>query len=518
MRVILFVVLLALLSGCWSHEAARPQSGLVTERGSLSEVAWPARDTERVRELMERTPREIFTLRLREGVDPASISDSDREAVKPTAEVVYKAIHARNLLRLVKQPEKDPNGFIQRMEFMFMGFKPNGYLISSRTLEALEKRKAVEARLRPDAPPTKPSSPEVLAKVKFEMVDNSALHLESGLPVHIPEPREGVKGLLIHLQSLGANDYEPQVLDEFRKRGWAVVDLKPQSFITSPVPEEWYDEIKSLETEYRDLMKGVFAEAVAQSDRLKPREVSRLARSHPNWSRYMEVETRLGKLRRGGFQACSDEDRSRVAAEIAAQIDQGMAGAAYAVESILDYVDTQRRDLQGMPTVLMGFSAGALATPTAAAWMESVKPGRLSGVVVIAGGCNLLRIARESSFSDGGLKILCGEEPVKKEVESQLFDLYLSASKLDPYHTAPLIAHLPVLQVHATKDTWVPAPTGELLHQRLNYPERLTLRGDHDILFYLLTQKQKWIADWVEREVHPVVAQSAKAAINRAVR
>jgi hypothetical protein len=133
--------------------------------------------------------------------------------------------------------------------------------------------------------------------------------------------------------------------------------------------------------------------------------------------------------------------------------------------------------------------------------MEAVKPGRLSAVVVIAGGCNLLRIARESSFTDGGVRLWCGEEPINKALGAQMSDLYLAASKLDPYHTAPLIAHLPLLQVHAGSDTWVPKATGEQLYERLNNPERLVMSGDHDVLFYLLPGRAKWIADWVERSV-----------------
>lgn len=510
--ICVLLALLTLLTGCWSHQPAHPRAGAVEPVAPLAAAVWPARDTEQVRVIMEQTPAEFIEVKLRPGVDECSLHEIEKGMLGPTYLVKYKGVHARNLLRIYEKPKHESALGTASFSFLFMGFEPNGFLMSSRTLEAGKARRELETKLNP-----KSAAPLHFVSTddeKLTRIDISHLHLEDGLPVFIPPPTAApVKGLVIHLQSLGANEYEPKVLEEFRRRGWAVIDIKPQSYIRSPIPEAWHAEIRDLAVEYKQLQDEIYA---AGSGPAKVAAAIKNRKNHPKFARFDEVEKRQGKLRRGGFQVCNDADLSKVAGEIAWEIDQGMAGAAYGVESVLDYVDTQRPDLQNVPTVIMGFSAGALATPTATARMEAVKPGRISAVVVIAGGCNLLKIARESSFSDGGLRVLCGEQPVDKPTGSQLDDLYLAASKLDPYHTAPLIAHLPVLQVHAGKDTWVPKATGELLYERLNCPERLVLSGDHDILFYLLPQKSKWIADWVEREVHPARAQSDQAASEHA--
>jgi dienelactone hydrolase len=235
-------------------------------------------------------------------------------------------------------------------------------------------------------------------------------------------------------------------------------------------------------------------------------------RSTPKFKRWQEIQGRLSKLRQGGFDASREEDLAPLAATIARELDQALAGAAYAVEAVLDYVDKQRPDLQNIPVVMLGFSAGALATPTAAARIDAISPGRISAIVIVGGGCNLFRLSQESSFTDGGLKIRAGQDRAPKATIDKLSDLYLKASKLDPYYTAPLIAHLPILQVHASTDTWVPAACGELLYERLDYPERLVMSGDHDYLFYFLPKRAKWIADWVERAASSSTASGHASA------
>ncbi|HYE61908.1 MAG TPA: hypothetical protein VD997_07915 [Phycisphaerales bacterium] len=512
--ICLLLALLAVLSGCWSHQPARPRAAIVESR-QLDEAAWPARDTQQLRTILEQTPDSIHIWRRRDGVEESALNDAERQLIAPTNTVAYKGIHARNLLRIFKRPDS-AGGLVGWAEwgYLFMGFQPNGFIVSSRTLENAAKSEALRANL---APPlrVKLPAPKPEANPRIEPLDLTHLHLDEGLPVYIPEPSANpVRGVILHLQSLGANEYEPKVLDEFRERGWAVIDLKPQSYIRSPIPEAWHEEIRTLEARHRDLQAEVYA--LDTRDNAKMAAASRNAKNHPKYAEMERVFKRWSKLRKGGYQVCTDADVSKVAKEIAWEVDQGMAGCAYAVESILDYIDTQRPDLQNKPVVLMGFSAGALATPTSAAWIEARHPGRISAVVLIAGGCDLLKITRESSFHDGGVRIICGEEPVDKAVAAQVNDLYLASSRLDPYHTAPMIAHLPILQVHASKDTWVPKATGEMLYERLGGPERLNLSGDHDVLFYLLPGKKEWMADWVERAVQPARPQATGAASEHA--
>jgi acetyl esterase/lipase len=219
----------------------------------------------------------------------------------------------------------------------------------------------------------------------------------------------------------------------------------------------------------------------------------------------IEVQKRLAKLKSGGFQTKNDADLPGVAKAIASEVDEALAGAAYAAQAILEYVNEARPDLQGIPVVVMGFSAGALAAPTVAARIHD----RIDAVVLIGGGCDLFRISQESVFTNGGIVLLSGEEKAPKSTVEKLDKLYLEDSKLDPYYTAPLIADLPVLQLHASSDTWVPCATGEMLYERLNHPELLTIRGGHEYLFYFLPGRKSFIADWVERVSAPHYASRA---------
>ncbi len=486
--------------------------GRATPRPTLPADAWPARDVEPLVPLFEATPDRIPFYKIKDGVDPATLSDDERKLVeKARYELEYKGIHGVNLLRLYKRrPPTKSDDFSALLDFgfLFVGFHSNGAIISSRTLEVIEQRRKLDQALAVPVAPD-PEKTEKAAEQRIEEVLEAPLYPDSGLPVYIPPAKEGFKpkGLLIHVQSMGANDYEPKVLKEFERRGWAVIDIKPQDYINSPIPESTYEEIRTLDAKLRELRKEIFVRQPPERDKdgtikvVSMKETVNRWQRHPKYQEYMDTQMRHSKLRQGGFQACSDEDLPRVAAEIAAVIDQGMAGAAYAVETILDYVDTQRPDLQNIPVVLAGFSAGALATPTIAARLEETQPGRIQAVILVGGGCNLFRLAMDSTFSDGGLRVLCGEEPVSKQVIDKLSDLYLAASKLDPYHTSPLISHLPILVLHASRDTWVPAAMGDLLYERLDYPERLVMSGGHEHLFYFLPGRAKWIVDWTERKV-----------------
>ncbi len=491
--------------------------GHASPRPTLPEGVWPARAVEPLTAIHDATPDKVYLFRVKDGVDPATLSDAERKIVeKPHYELAYKGIHGVNLLRLFKEKEAAKPGDLNAVfdfTHLFVGFKPNGAILSSRTLDSIARRRALEKDLNPVIPVVAPDA-KAIAKAKLEGVDSSHLYLDDGLPVRIPPAKPGVRprGLVIHLQSLGGNEYEPKVLQEFERRGWAVIDLKGQSYIHSPISQSSHEEIRALGARTRELASEIFQTPAAKGTELAvvsledaKRENAKdaLARiqRHPRYKEYMEVQSRLSKLRQGGYQACSDADLPGIAAEIAASIDQGMAGAAYAVETILDYVDTHRPDLQNIPVVLAGFSAGALATPTIAARLEEIQPGRIQAVVLVGGGCNLFRLAMESTFSNGGLRVLCGEKPASKQTISKISDLYLAASKLDPYHTAPLITHLPILVLHASSDTWVPAAMGELLYERLDYPERLVMSGGHEHLFYFLPGRAGWIVDWTEKKV-----------------
>lgn len=518
-------LILPTLSGCWSHSPARPRAldaspaAPATPPAALPPGAWPRRDVEVVRPLLERTPREVFGYGVRDGVDPATLTQEETNLVRrPEYVVHYQGLHADCLLRIYEDPPPtETPGLSAFINGLMNGFTPNTRIVSSRTLESRTRRADLEERLSPPPPTESVPRNSAAGTTSLSMVAPAApmpriqaldlddrLYLESGLPIRIPAAGEGgsvgkkPRGVIIHLHALAGNEFEPKVMEAFKKRGWVEISIKTQTEIECPIPEGWHAEIVRLTAESRELSRQISGESAGV-----PLEVSdwkkeqRRIGGHPLYPRYQEVSTRLRTLRAGGFQACVPADLPAVAATIADQIDQGLAGASYAVEAVLEYIKQQRPDLQGVPVALIGFSAGALATPTAAARVHD----QIDAVVIIGGGCNLLRISQESTFADGGLKVRCGEEKVPRATVERLSELYLEASVLDPYHTALLIQDLPILQVHASTDTWVSAACGELLYERLNRPERLTMHGGHEFLFYFLPNRATWIANWVDRAV-----------------
>ena len=55
---------------------------------------------------MEQTPREVIQFKLRPGFTEADVAEEDRGLLQPAIEVVYQGVLGRNLLRLMKVPEK----------------------------------------------------------------------------------------------------------------------------------------------------------------------------------------------------------------------------------------------------------------------------------------------------------------------------------------------------------------------------------------------------------------------------
>jgi dienelactone hydrolase len=519
-------LLLPILGGCWTHTAARPGA---FRADPLPADAWPARDPAPMRPILQATPDKIFAYKLIDGVDPASLSDDDRQHLEtPEYTITYKGIHANGLVRIYDQaPDYGPTihivthkgehkemSFSQAMDGLILGFIPNARMMSSRTLDAMARRAELQAKLTPPPPKAQPPTatasaptpaptanlsvvrPESARKLEFTTSDRD-LHIESGLPLRIPppDPSKEPRGLILHLHAIAGNQYEPQVVAELVRRGWVSIDIKTETSLDSPVPESTHEEIRRLGTEVQQLTLDIYARG--EPTRETWRETERRAKANPLYPRLQEAQKQLDKLRAGGFQAKNEADLPEVARQIAAQTDDALAGAAYATQAVLEYVKQERPDLRNIPVVLMGFSAGALAAPTAAARIHD----QLDAVVLIGGGCDLFRISQGSVFTNGGVIILNGEEKAPKSTIDKIDKLYLEASKLDPYHTAPLIADLPILQLHASSDTWVPYETGEVLYERLNHPERLTITGGHEYLFYFLPNRKAWIADWVERTV-----------------
>jgi pimeloyl-ACP methyl ester carboxylesterase len=182
--------------------------------------------------------------------------------------------------------------------------------------------------------------------------------------------------------------------------------------------------------------------------------------------------------------------------ELTSELDQRAADAAYAVQAVLRY---SAGTAPGLPRVIIGMSGTAVLLPTAVA----ANPGAFSAAVLIAGGADSLRIARESTYAgliDAVRFEFAPPEPDDAALEA-LSDAYLARSVLDAYSTAGALAGIPVLMIHGTEDRAVPAAAGELLWERLGRPERWSMGVGHELLFLRATLRLSELIEWIDAAV-----------------
>ncbi|MCC6428414.1 MAG: alpha/beta hydrolase [Phycisphaerales bacterium] len=516
--------ILACLSGCWSFDPGSGQIPRAVPQTTFGDDAWPSRDPAAVADLLARTPDVIRLYRPVDGIAQSELSEAELDLMDTGAtRITYKGIHGRGLLRITEplNPKPDPDDddamtLGRLFNFMLTGFDPNAYWMTSKTLEGIEDSARRSSLFRGD-----PEQPGAIAlpasdtpKPKI-MVDPSveALALGSGMSIRFPPlatEANPYRGVILHLNAMFGNEYEVNTLDEFRRRGWGIIDLKPVSQVTSPIPESWITLARDAMKKRQELAAQIYTQ-ITGSPRFAPEttdEYNRVAakyKEHPLSEEVARLDRLIVRCRSGAFIVAGKQDYEPVARAIAEQIDQAQAGSAYAAEAVLEYVDAQRPDLAGLPIVLIGFSAGGLATPTTAARIHD----RLSAVVIIGGGADCFTASQLSTFSKGGLVLRTKPEDPLDETEltgdqiTAISKHYLKASRLDPYHTAPLLGSIPTLLVLGKTDSWVPAACGKLLWQRAGRPDRLSIDAGHELLFYFLPSKASFIAAWVESNIKP---------------
>lgn len=210
----------------------------------------------------------------------------------------------------------------------------------------------------------------------------------------------------------------------------------------------------------------------------------------------LDVETATMTGFRGPpLRVSCEDDLEGVARRVARIVDDRLAETAYAVEAAILYLARTRPDLPQRPLVLVGCSAGALATPAAAARLL----GSVDAAVLVCGGANLLNISQRSEFTNAGIDIRWENGNRWSSCRRRLEREYLRQTRLDPYQAARYLRGVPVLAVHALFDQIIPADTGRLLHQRLGQPDRLDYPLGHRTMFWKFELRTGEIADWLER-------------------
>jgi pimeloyl-ACP methyl ester carboxylesterase len=151
----------------------------------------------------------------------------------------------------------------------------------------------------------------------------------------------------------------------------------------------------------------------------------------------------------------------------------------------------------------VGMSGGAMVLPTVYAYA----PQRYRAGVLIAGGANFLKISAQSNYADWIDAMVLDWEPDKPETTGRatpdrlerLTNGYLGASRLDATHTAPEMADIPTLVLHATRDRAVPSDTGDALWRLLGQPERWVFHVGHEVIFVMLPTQSGRMQAWIDR-------------------
>ncbi|GAB5495092.1 MAG: hypothetical protein Phyf2KO_01720 [Phycisphaerales bacterium] len=242
------------------------------------------------------------------------------------------------------------------------------------------------------------------------------------------------------------------------------------------------------------LMPGIFATPRDVSDRAERGLLMR------GWAVLRMLSPPSGMTEHTEYIVNSDEPVPAVK-QIAADLDNRSAEAAFAVQAAAEYVIGQDSALAEKPRIIIGMSGTAIALPTIVAY----EPQAYDAAVLIGGGANSFKIAIESSYRDWIDSIQIYSDigpPDTNHYPSWLFThkaTYLQHSKLDGVHTAESMSHIPILMIHGSSDTAVPASSGDLLWEILGKPERWVMPVGHELLFAAIPLRMVAILDWLEK-------------------
>jgi predicted esterase len=408
-----------------------------------AQITWPARDENAVTTILEATPEKTFRLALRDGVElDKAPSIYMPQLTVPERTLVYKGLHAGGLFRVYEEPwtleSPDPGDrFVRRQ---LVGMYRSSF---TPTTEDYKLRQAgIERYLKWSQREQKRAEDRLTDYGVRPQFTQAEAEISEGVYVTLPPPvPEPTRGVIIRMLALGGADYQRDLLTPARNQGWRVVNVGTAGALTGLVGRKTVVNIRT------------------------------------------------------------DEELDAAAKKIALLADEGLAEEAFAVQATMEYIKKERPDLARGPFVIMGFSLGALCTPAVYARLQETMPGEIKAAVLVGGGVNLLDITMRASLPGLELQINWGPGRGGEADKAKFVQRYLDHARLDPYHTAPLLRQIPVLQMHAQMDKIVPADTGEQLYELLGRPDRINFLGGHELLFYFMANQKDRVRDWLSKNV-----------------
>ncbi|MFZ4575434.1 MAG: hypothetical protein ACOYN0_13625 [Phycisphaerales bacterium] len=498
--IVLFSALL-MLAGCSSFEPA--DSARAMSESAPVPVVWPERDTKVLQEYADKTPSAIFGLKWRPDADRAKAKPIEVfQAGTPAYMVSHVGVHGLALVRVYQDNRENSHpkewGRIRARSLTDMGFIPNCSVVTSRGLTlpiAKLGARSMSQKMELDNAVRE-------SKRQATVYDDAILRcmFEFGTRVRIPEPsKEPVRGLIFHFHALESNPGELAARKHMAEQGWAVVEFQTDPHVVAPLKKQnakLVEELKGKMTwNWQFAVHGVEIQLTnGDKDFIKSGDPGSQRR---DWVRTSE---KLNDALQLEFELNASTDTDVLGKDIARQVDEVIASNAYGAEAVYRYLKANRPDLLQGPFVLMGYSAGSLATPAAAMrLMQMEEPVIPDAVVLVGSGADLFMLSQESTLTDGGITLKDGKKKPAKELVERVHRSYREHVNLDPLITATALRSVPVLQVHASRDHWVPSKGGEELWEQLGRPDRLTISGGHVRLFWTLGWYMDQISEWVDR-------------------
>lgn len=476
---------------------------------AAAEVRWPEAESEGLRRLAERTPDAVPVLEVAsDEADPERLAEARAIADASVIRVLENRVTPRGLFRVYDWPARRRGSEGGDLYVGLFGLAPNASFLTPWWWADWGEAKLMEEAA--ESPQDRLRARTLPEGLRPASEDPDLLLLEEGISVELPGEAPGARGILVRFTGLLSTGYEERMVAALAARGWAVVHVETSTGVEGEnAPARRLAERERIRRA-RELVEEAYppprtpgpgpGEVDAQqlreyTDRLLADNRSYAKRTAAYHAEMLERAKAEIPLPPSGLEWSPGTDAGVVGSNIAAAVDRQIAAHAYAAEAAVRYLDERRPDLAGKPVAVIGFSAGALVAPAAAARLGD----RCSALVLIGGGGGLLRIGLESEINRGGSEFVAEGVPRPRGADLDALErAYLERVQLDPLKVAPVLAGMPALHVHAAWDRWVPASSARRLNKALR-PQRLVHPGGHGTLFHFMHRRAGWIARWLER-------------------
>ncbi len=477
LTVLLLFVGVAPLAGCWI-----PLGESWGRAGStpdpLEPIVWPERNLEPMVRLAAATPDEIFD---REAIESDGSGDP-RDSAAIESEYLIRAVRLteHGLLRVFDErfESEEEESFAGIIE----GFAANARFLSSQTNPADDEvQEWIDSMSR--YPPGQ--------GLRWTF-DDHTLRMGRGIDMYIPDPdqKPSVRGIVLHYRGLVSTSYEEAFVDQIVDSEWLVVRIGTFSRIATDRDERFEQRNDEQSTRRGELI----AEFRAAQDPDGPPRIA------PIGEIFQQVEAELPDVPRG-FDVTGDGGLQDIGRIIANRVDDTLAENAYAAEAAIEYLDEAYPSLRGLPIAIVGCSAGAISSPAVAARLADRFGDRLSAIVMVGGGADIMRIDRGTALTGTRRLNIFQEDgtPISSVQWREVNQAYRDAVQLDPVKVGPRLRHVPTLIIRAGFDKWVPASTGSEMVRAFGKPDRDWHPGGHQTLFYFLEGRAPRVLRWLDK-------------------